>query len=121
MKTYPAAIILSSDIGAAAPVAYVVGISHKPPTGDERAIEVPRKLARYLGLDEEICWVYTDQLNLFSWPGPDLRPGDRLSSLPSAAGTCVIGQLPTDWFEVLKADVLRSREIGLLKAQKRTV
>ncbi|OEO30292.1 hypothetical protein VW23_022120 [Devosia insulae DS-56] len=41
MKTYPAAIILSRDIGAATPVAYVVGISHKAPTEGERAIEVP--------------------------------------------------------------------------------
>lgn len=120
MKTYPPSIILSHDIGAATPVAYVVGISDKAPTEDERAIEVPRKLARYLGLDEEPCWAYTDQLNVFSWPGPDLRPADRLSSRPSAADTCIIGQLPTDWFEQLKADVLRSRDIGLLKAQKRT-
>ncbi|WP_176730416.1 hypothetical protein [Devosia insulae] len=56
---------------------------------------------------------------MFSWPGPDLRPADRLSSRPTAAGTCVIGQLPTDWFEALKADVLKNREIGLLNAQKR--
>lgn len=120
VKTYPAAIILSVDSGAGGMIAYAVGISHKPPTAEERAVEVPLRLARHLGLDLEACWVYTDQLNVFSWPGPDLRLASRLSTRPAAVGTCVIGQLPSDWFETVKADVLECRELGLLKASKRT-
>ena len=33
--------------------------------------EVPRKLKRHLGLDEEPYWICTDQINEFTWPGPE--------------------------------------------------
>src|SRR5438445_5204643 len=67
-------------------LAYVAAISHKPPTAAERAIEVPRKLKRHLGLDEDPSWIYTDQVNEFIWPGPDLQAADRLSNLPGHGG-----------------------------------
>jgi hypothetical protein len=100
--------------------AYAVAISHKPPSATERAIEVPRKLKRHLGLDEEPSWIYTDQVNEFTWPGPDLRPADRLSSLPRARGACVIGPLPKDWFASLKAEIIQSLRLGRTRIVRRT-
>ncbi|WP_414474075.1 hypothetical protein [Microvirga sp. M2] len=81
---------------------------------------VPRKLKRWLGLDEEPAWVSTDQVNIFVWPGPDLRPGDWLSSLPSARDTCVIGQLPANWFDAVLAHVAESYAQRKVKTAKRT-
>lgn len=119
-KTYPCALILSRVLEGGVTLAYALGISHRPPSNDDRAIEVPLKLKRYLGLDDDPSWIYTDQLNIFAWPGPDLRPAERLSARKDAEGSCVIAPLPVDWFELVKAHVIESRVMGNLRARKRT-
>ena len=83
-------------------------------------MQVPPKLKRYLGLDDEPSWIYTDQLNIFVWPGPDLRPGEWLSTRPAASGTCVISPLPTDWFEEVKEHLAESYRLRMVETVKRT-
>ncbi|MGV6871232.1 hypothetical protein ACUSIJ_00860 [Pseudochelatococcus sp. B33] len=118
-KVYPMAIILAKrDVGPT-PLAYAVGVSHKPPLDHERALEIPRKLKRWLGLDEEPAWVYTDQVNILVWPGPDPRPGNWLSSLPSARDSCVVGQLPSNWFDTVVAHVAESYALKKVRTVKR--
>jgi hypothetical protein len=120
-KVYPAAVVLARrDLGPT-PVAYVLGISHMPPDGSQRAIQVPRKLKRFLGLDDEPSWIYTDQVNVFVWPGPDLRAADGLSRSPAARGTCVVGALPGDWFRKVTRHLAESQRLGRVKTVKRTV
>jgi hypothetical protein len=119
-KTYPAGVVMARKVEASATIAYVLGISHRQPQPGERALQLPPKLKRYLGLDEEPSWIYTDQLNVFTWPGPDLRPAERLSTRRDAAGTCVIAPLPSDWFEIVKDHLLESRHRGLVAAIKRS-
>ncbi len=104
-KVYPCAIVMAVQLEAQHPITYVLGISHTPPRAGRRAVEVPLKLKRYLGLDDAPAWVYTDELNVFGWPGPDLRPAEYLSDRPGAEGSCVIAQLPVDWFEMLKREL----------------
>jgi hypothetical protein len=87
VKTYPVALIFAKRTVAGETLAYAAAISHKEPSPNERAVEVPRKLKRQLGLDEEPCWIYTDQINEFTWPGPDLRPAERLSRFLERATT----------------------------------
>jgi hypothetical protein len=110
-KTYPSAIVFAKRTILGKTLAYVAAISHKPPTASERAMEVPRKHKRHLGLDEEPSWIYTDQVNEFIWPGPDPKPAERLSRLPRARGTCVIGPLPDDWFDMLKNELIRGLQL----------
>jgi hypothetical protein len=110
-KVYPVALIFAKRIVASVTMAYAIGMSHKPPDASEKAIEVPRKLKRHLGLDEEPSWMYTDQLNEFTWPGPDLRPAVWLSKLPSARASCVIGALPRNWFALVKQDVIENLKL----------
>ncbi|KRA41708.1 hypothetical protein ASD80_11730 [Devosia sp. Root635] len=81
---------------------------------------MPAKLKKHLGLDQEPSWIYTSELNVFAWPGPDLRPGHYLSTHPAAVDDCVIGQLPSDWFEMVKAHVLESQRLEQLELTKRT-
>jgi len=119
-KTYPSAVIFAKRTVFGHALTYVAAISHKPPTSTERAVEVPKKLKRHLGLDEEPSWIYTDQVNEFIWPGPDLKPAERLSSLPRARGTCVIGALPDDWFDMLKNELIRSLQLGRAQIVRRT-
>ncbi|TKB07366.1 MAG: plasmid maintenance toxin (PemK-like) [Mesorhizobium sp.] len=75
-KTYPVAVVLARHDVGPTPVAYVVGISHTPPREGRRALEVPLKLKRHIGLDDQPSWIYTDQINVFAWPGPDVRPAE---------------------------------------------
>ncbi len=118
VKTYPAAVVMVEQSGGEE-VAYVLCISHSEPLPGRRTLEVPLKLKRHLGLDAEPAWIFTDEVNVFPWPGPDLRDADRLSSLPQARGTCVIGRLPGDWFDQVKDHLLESYRLGLAKAVPR--
>ena len=120
-KTYPVAVILARhDIGPT-PVAYVLAVSHSAPRPHRRALEVPRKLKNHLGLDADPSWIYTDEMNIFAWPGPDLRPADRLSNLPAARNTCVIGPLPSDWFATVTKHLAESRRLGRVTTIKRSI
>ena len=118
-KTYPCAVIMAMELAGPVKLAYVLGISHKPPGETERAIEVPIKLKKFLGLDDKPSWVYTDQLNVFAWPGPDLRPGDHISTRPAAKDNAVIGPLPSYWFETLKHHLIESQQLQALTPIKR--
>lgn len=120
-KTYPVAVVAARhDLGPVS-FAYVLAISHSPPRPGDRALQVPLKLKRHLGLDDGPSWIYTDQVNVFAWPGPDLRPAERLSRLPRAIGTCVIGALPTDWFKSVTVHMDESRRLGHFKLKRRDV
>jgi hypothetical protein len=102
------------------PVAYLLGISHSPPRPDERALPVPLQLKLRLGLDRQPAWIYLDQINIFVWPGPDLRPGSHVSNRPGASDTCDIGPLPGDWFAMLKREVVEAYRQRRLRLIKRT-
>jgi hypothetical protein len=117
---YPAAIIMARDDLGPAPIAYALGISHSPPKEGQRAMLMPPKLKRHLGLDDEPSWIYTDQLNVFVWPGPDLRPAELLSTRPDARGTCVISALPVDWFAEVQAHLQESYRLKKVYSVKRT-
>jgi len=38
------------------------------------AVEIPARVKDHLGLDDERSWVILNELNVFTWPGFDLRP-----------------------------------------------
>jgi hypothetical protein len=40
------------------------------------AIEIPVAVKQRLRLDDERSWIVTSEVNVFTWPGPDLRPVD---------------------------------------------
>ncbi|HEX4694309.1 hypothetical protein [Sphingomonas sp.] len=51
----------------------VAPVTHSAPGRPDDAIEIPGKVKRVLGLDQERSWIVTDELNRFTWPGPDVR------------------------------------------------
>lgn len=56
---------------------------------------MPTRVKEHLGLDHERSWVILDELNIFTWPGFDLRPAkDR-------GGRIDYGFLPPKFFERL--------------------
>jgi len=119
VKTYPAVVVMSEMVGETH-VVYVLGISHSEPMADQRALEFPVKLKRHLGMDSDPSWIYTDEMNVFLWPGPDLRLANQLSDLNYSNNTCVIGLIPKDYFDQIKIHLNKSRELKKAKITKRT-
>lgn len=71
----------------------VLPITHAPQHPD-RAVAVPPKVKRHLGLDSDASWIVLDESNEFVWPGVDLRPISR-----SRPGIWSYGVLPREMFE----------------------
>jgi hypothetical protein len=84
-----------------APQLYVVPVTHSLPDGGDSALELPAKVKRHLGLDSERSWIIVNEINRFTWPGPDIRA-------IKGGSTPLYGALP-DWlFERIKAAILKS-------------
>ncbi len=98
-KDRPCAIVIArEDPGEAGrQQVAVVPITHTPPHDPDAAIEIPARVKQHLGLDSDPSWVILDELNVFTWPGYDLRPIRRGD--PSVA----YGFLPPKFFDSLIA------------------
>jgi hypothetical protein len=73
----------------------VAPITHSPPHDPNVAIEIPLRVKEHLGLDSERSWVVLDEVNVFTWPGFDLRP------IKNAGGRVEYGFLPPKLFDRL--------------------
>ena len=114
VKDRPAAIVLArADLGPAE-VAYVVPVTHTPPSASEipDKIEIPHRIKAHLGMDDKPSWVVVNEMNVFVWPGPDLRPVPKTDP-----PDCVYGILPASFFNDLKAAV--AANFGHVKLVKR--
>ena len=73
----------------------VVPITHSPPRHLASSLEIPPRVKAHLGLDSERSWVILDDVNVFIWPGYDLRP------IKSRGGRIDYGFLPPRLFDQL--------------------
>lgn len=115
-KDRPAAIVMArTDLGPAKLV-YVLPVTHSPPTSGEvsRKVEIPPAVKKALKLDDLRSWVVVDELNVFVWPGFDLRPVPG-----SDPQTCEYGILPNGFFERLKTQMLSHGARGRTRIVKR--
>ncbi|MHB1541862.1 MAG: growth inhibitor PemK [Steroidobacteraceae bacterium] len=80
-KDRPCAIVLAVDVPAPDPggrkQVAVAPITHSPPHDLNVAVEIPPRVKEHLGLDGERSWVVLEEVNIFTWPGFDLRPFRR--------------------------------------------
>ena len=74
VKDRPVAVVLVTQSADGLDQVHVVPMTTKPPTGDQKAIEVPEAVRRQLGLSAERSWIIVTEWNRFSWPGYDIRP-----------------------------------------------
>lgn len=91
----------------------VAPVTHNPPDRPHEAIEMPARVKRVLGLDQERSWIVTAELNRFTWPGPDIRvaPGRE---------TPVFDAIPELLFDKVRAAVAKHVDVGRLRMTKRT-
>jgi hypothetical protein len=97
IKDRPCAIVAALAEIDGSIMAYVLPVTHTKPADMDAAVEIPPKVKRHLGLDDEPSWVIVSEWNQFTWPGPDLRraPGrDERSA--------VYGFLPDRLFQQIK-------------------
>lgn len=113
-KTRPCAIVVATTDEDGDPLVYVVPVTHSKPAEDAHAVELPARLKRHLGLDQQPSWVVTTELNRFIWPGYDLKPIAR-----NTPDTFSWGFLPTDIFDQIKQAIVRNRQARRLKVSDR--
>jgi hypothetical protein len=94
------------------PVVRVLPITHAPPKDAADAVELPVRVKRRLGMDDERSWIIVSESNRFAWPGPDLRPAD--------SDTGYLGPLPPTLFEEVKKRFVELARQGRHISAKRT-
>jgi len=112
-KDRPCAVVLTTQADTAQTRLYVLPITHSPPHAAATAIEIPPAIKAHLGLDGERSWIILDELNIFAWPGPDLRP------IPGTMPARLLyGVLPPRFFNFLRQQFLataRLRQTSLIQ------
>ena len=116
-KDRPCAIVLAihhpdPEAGRHKQVA-VAPITHSSPQDLTAAVEIPLRVKQHLGLDSERSWVILDEVNVFTWPGFDLRPIRR------GADRIDYGLLPPKLFDQLIQKFTQLRERGKVAAASR--
>lgn len=72
-KDRPCAVVLAHETSKGTET-IVAPITHTKPEIGRSCVEIPAPVKERLGLDEKRSWIMTDDLNVFTWPGPDIRP-----------------------------------------------
>ena len=93
----------------------VVPVTTRPPRQGDAAVEMPERVRRHLGLGDNRCWIVADEYNVFTWPGPDIRPVRHGKDISPRYGA-----IPGKLFEQVRSLMLRVANAGMLKATRRT-
>jgi hypothetical protein len=114
-KDRPVAVIAAVERKDNRLTAIVLPITHAPPAAEADAIEIPAETKRRLGLDDERSWVVLNEVNVFPWPGPDIRP------VPGRVpATIVYGLLPAGFFRVVRDRLIAIQAAGAISQVPRT-
>ncbi|HKW55699.1 MAG TPA: growth inhibitor PemK [Stellaceae bacterium] len=90
----------------------VAPVTHAPPAPPAAGVEIPPRVKHHLGLDDERSWVIATDLNVFLWPGVDLRP------VPNApAGTFDYGFLPPRLFGQIRQRIVAAGAVATRRSE----
>lgn len=115
-KDRPCAIVvaLNDGLDGTREVA-LCAITHSPPSTSEQAIQIPPSVARHLGLDDQPCWIKTEQVNWVAWKKNRIPYGIT----PARAGQWSYGQLPLDITRKVFQQISERVKQGLLHQVRR--
>lgn len=99
-KDRPACLVAASDSKARPRYVVLLPITHTPPAGDTVGVEIPAKVKRAIGLDDEPSWVIVSEHNIDEWPNGGLSP------IPGRPTEFSYGFLPPGLFGDIKAKFL---------------
>ena len=92
----------------------VVPVTTRAPRAGDSSVEIPARVRHHLGLDER-CWIVADEVNRFTWPGPDVRPMRRGGDVDPRYGA-----IPGRLFEQLRQRLEQAARSGRLRVTKLT-
>jgi hypothetical protein len=110
VKDRPCAVVLARQQEDGIRV-YVLPITHSAPAAS--AIEIPAVVKARLGLDAQRSWIVVSEMNVFMWPGPDLR-----FVAGQGPETVAYGFLPPRFFRAVRERFLtelRSRQLSTVR------
>ncbi|TXL81928.1 hypothetical protein FHP25_02350 [Vineibacter terrae] len=110
-KDRPCAVVLAARDDNATERVYVLPITHAEPRPPQEGMEIPGPVKTRLRLDEERSWIIVTEGNVFTWPGPDLRP-----LAGHGPASVAYGFLPPRFFRVVRdrfVDCARARRAKL--------
>jgi hypothetical protein len=100
-KDRPACVAVSTDTEEGPRLAVILPITHSKPSGSTVGIEIPPKVRRHLGLDDQPCWIIVSEHNVDDWPNPGIAP------LTSEKRSYSYGFLPPIFFDVVQSEFLK--------------
>lgn len=112
-KRRPCAIVVATADETGRRETVVAPITHREPQPPALGVEIPLKVKRHLGLDDERSWVIVTDLNVFEWPGPDIYPVPN-----TVPATFEYGFLPPILFEKIRKAIAAAG--GFQSATRRT-
>ncbi|MSP81428.1 MAG: hypothetical protein EXQ94_00470 [Alphaproteobacteria bacterium] len=115
IKDRPCAVVLTVKKDGDRTIVVVAPITHAQPRPEIGALEIPVRVARRLGLDDRHSWIVTHEVNVFTWPGPDLRVVDPKEQ----EGGIAYGHLPKALADKVIAGVRAHRDARRLRAVDR--
>jgi hypothetical protein len=113
-KDRPCVIVLcieKDDDGTT--VVTVLPVTHRAPADSRMAVEVPQRVKRHLGLDDDRSWIVVSEGNEFVWPGYDLRKRPRSQRYD-------YGFLPPRLFEQMLKAFVAFHRAGAARTTRRT-
>ena len=117
-KDRPAVVVLARRTVGPSDLVYVAPVTHSPPALPFEKVAIPPAVQEWLSLDMKDAWISATELNVFVWPGPDLRP-IRRSAKGSVEVPCFYGYLPRSLFTALKQAIRENWAAGQVRAVKR--
>jgi len=115
VKDRPCAVTLVIEASDTETTVWVAPITHTDPSDDKLSIEIPARVKRHLNLDGERSWIIVNEVNIFIWPGPDLRP------VPGNKGEFDYGYLPPKLFDQIREKMVSLHKARNLRPVKRSV
>lgn len=109
VKDRPCAVVIAKKDEDGRLIVRVLPVTHRHPLQPDEAVEIPATVKRRLGLDEARSWIVLSELNVFPWPGPDVRPLGK-------SGNPIYGFLPNNFFRHVLQQMAKRR----VRATKRT-
>lgn len=106
-KDRPCAVILAVTSVRGVMEVVVAPMTHTKPVAPSEGIPVPPAVKRHLGLDDAQSWIIVTDLNVFTWPGYDLRP--RPNTDPPRYD---YGKIPPRLYEAVRARVAALISLG---------
>lgn len=112
-KDRPACLVAATDNRTHPRFVVLLPITHSAPAGETVAVEIPARVRRAIGLDEEPSWVVVSEFNVDEWPNPGLSP------LPGKPDTFAYGFLPPGLFADIRAQFLKLARSASSKSVRR--